>query len=176
MTRDVRDALALLSDDYAVRDELLTTDRHAVYEVDFGGRHAVCKLALTDDPTGLYRDTLVLRRVADSSAAPVPDLLVRGENCYVASYAPGGAYDGDAPREVREGDLRTALRAGYESIRPLPDGFDARRAAYRAALTLKPLRKVAEIGTRADVPADELGETMASFVRDRLDAARKGLR
>lgn len=76
MTRDVRDALASLSNDYAVRDELQTTDRHAVYEVDFERRRAVCKLARgPDETTGLHRDALVLRRVADSGAAPVPNRL-----------------------------------------------------------------------------------------------------
>ncbi|WP_137284264.1 phosphotransferase enzyme family protein [Halorussus salinisoli] len=310
---DVRDALASVTNDFEVREELLTTDRHVVHEVEFEGRRAVCKLA-RDDATGLHRDALVHEHVAESGAAPVPDLLVHGENCYVASFAAGGEYDGDAPREVRErrlrdagttlarvheafpfeahgelrpaddrleldareswpdlfaewvadwsdglagsdfadlggdvvafvrnhaaafedagdpvlvhgdyeddnlrfgddgvssvldwevaraapgefdlaraelgwfekphspetdGDLRSALIAGYESVRPLPPGFDARRAVYRAALTLKPLRKVGEVGARADVPADELGVVMASFVRDRLDAARRDLR
>lgn len=309
---DVRTALASHTNDFEVRDELMRTDRHVVREVDFGGRRAVCKLA-RGDPTGLRRDALVLRRVADSGAAPVPDLLARGDDHYVAEFASGSEYDGTLPRPVRErrlrdagatlarvhdsvsfeaygdlrpagdrleldareswpdlfvewvadwrddlagtrftdlggdvlgfvrnragafedaggpvlvhgdyeadnlrfagdgassvldwevarsapgefdlaraelgwfekptspeddGDLRDALIASYESVRPLPDGFDARRAVYRAALTLKPLRKVEAVGTRADVPPDELGAVMASFVRDRLDAARRGL-
>jgi aminoglycoside phosphotransferase (APT) family kinase protein len=314
VTRGVRDALASHTDDYEVRDELLSNDRHVVREVGFVGRRAVCKLARnSNDATGLHRDALVLRRIADSGAAPVPDLLVHGEEYFVASFAAGGDYDGDAPRELRkcrlrdagatlarvhdafefeahgelrpdddrleldareswpdlfaewvadwsdalagtrfaglgeevrafvsnhsaafadagppvlvhgdyeddnlrfaedgvssvldwevarsapgefdlaraelgwfekphspenDGSLRTALTAGYESVRPLRDGFDARRATYRAALTLRPLRKVGEVGTRAAVPADELGDVMASFVRDRLDAARRNL-
>ncbi|UPW01529.1 phosphotransferase [Halorussus gelatinilyticus] len=311
----MRDALATHADDFAVRDELLTTDNHVVHEVEFEGQRAVCKLA-RGDATGLHRDALVLRRLADTDAVPVPRLLARGDDYYVSSFAPGGAYDGDAPRELRkrrlrdagatlarvhgtaalqfetygelrpagdrlipdrleldaaeswpdlfvgwvadwrddlagtryadlgdevlafvrdhreafadagdpvlvhsdyeddnlhfagdgvssvldwevarsapgefdlaraelgwfekpvspenDGDLRSALLAGYESARGLPDGFDARRATYRAALTLKPFRRVGDIGDRADVPADELAATMESFVRDRLDAA-----
>ncbi|MFC4450726.1 aminoglycoside phosphotransferase family protein [Halorussus aquaticus] len=309
----IRDALASHTSDFEVREELLTTDRHAVYEIEFAGRRAVCKLA-RDDATGLHRDAIVHDRTADSGAVPVPDLLARGEDHYVTAFATGDEYDGDAPRSVRErrlrdagatlarvheafsfeaygelrpagdtleldateswpdlfaewvadwsddlsgtrfsdlgthvlafvrdhaaafetagppvlvhgdyeddnlrfaedgvssvldwevsrsapgefdlaraelgwfekptspesdGELRGALIAGYESVRPLPNGFDARRATYRAALTLRPFRRLAEIGTRAEVPADELGATMESFVRDRLDAARQDLR
>jgi aminoglycoside phosphotransferase (APT) family kinase protein len=309
---DVRDALASIEDDYEVGEELMRTDRHVVYEVRFEGRRAVCKLAFSD-PTGLQRDALVLRRLANSDAVSVPDLLARDEDHYVAAFAPGGEYDGDAPRRVRErrlrnagatlarvheafsfetygdlrpagdrleldareswsdlfagwvadwsddlagtrfadlgmdvlafvrdhtaafeeagppvlvhgdyeadnllfagdgvssvldwevarsapgefdlaraelgwfekptspeddGDLRSALIAGYESVRPLPDGFEARRAVYRGALSLKPFRRVAELGDRADVPGDELAATMESFIRDQLDFARRNL-
>jgi fructosamine-3-kinase len=308
----IHDALAVHTDDFEVRKELMRTDRHVVHEVRFEGRRAVCKLA-RDDSTGFQRDALVLRRLADSDAVSVPDLLVRGEDHYVAAFAPGGEYDGDAPRRVRErrlrdagatlarvhetfsfeaygdlrpagdrleldaceswpdlfaewvvdwsddlagtrfadlgtdvlafvhdhatafaevgspvlvhgdyeadnlrfagdgvssvldwevarsapgefdlaraelgwfekptapeddGDLRSALVAGYESVRPLPDGFEARRAAYRSALTLKPLQRVGEIAGRADAPGDELAATMGSFVYDQLDFARRNL-
>lgn len=309
---DVRNALASISDDFEIHGELMKTDRHVVHEVRFEGRPAVCKLA-RGDSTGLQRDALVLRRLADSDAVSVPDLLARDEDHYVAAFAPGGEYDGDAPRRIRErrlrdagatlarvheafsfeaygdlrpagdrleldareswpdlfveqvadwsddltktrfadlgtdvlafvrdhaaafaevrspvlvhgdyeadnlrfagdgvssvldwevarsapgefdlaraelgwfekptspegdGDLRSALIAGYESVRPLPDGFEARRAVYRGALTLKPLRRVGEIGGRADAPGDELAATMESFVHDQLDFARRNL-
>jgi Ser/Thr protein kinase RdoA (MazF antagonist) len=305
----VRDALASHTSDFEFRGEPLSNDRHVVREVTFRGERAVCKLA-REDSTGVRRGALVLQRLADSDAVPVPDLLARGEDHYVASFAAGGEYDGTAPRQRRERrlrdagatlarlhetvafespgeltprddhldldareswaalfaewvadwsdaltgtrfealgedvqafvrdhpeafaaagdpvlvhadygadnlrfdgdsvssvidwevarsapgefdlvraelgwfddresaetdrDLRTALFAGYESVRSLRDGFGVRRAVYRAALMVRRLRNAEAAAGQSEVSVGDLEAVIAPFVRDRLDAAR----
>jgi fructosamine-3-kinase len=85
MTRDVRDALASHTTDYAVRGTLREMPPHAVYEVEFDGARAVCKLARGPraDPATEAR---VLQYVDEQTPVPVPRVLASGDDHFVAEW------------------------------------------------------------------------------------------
>jgi Ser/Thr protein kinase RdoA (MazF antagonist) len=71
----------------------------------------------------------------------------------------------DAPES--DGDLRDALRAGYESVRPLPPEFEARREVYRAVLKLDPMRFFDEWKEQVEA-SDAMAQSMCEFVRESI--------
>ncbi|WP_458207467.1 phosphotransferase family protein [Haladaptatus sp. NG-SE-30] len=71
-------------------------------------------------------------------------------------------------------DLRGSIREGYESVRTLPPGFEWRRHVYRAVLKLDPMRFFEAWNGQVE-NADEMAESMCSFVHDELELARKKL-
>jgi fructosamine-3-kinase len=86
MTRDVRDALASHTTDYAVRGKLREMPPHAVYEVEFDGTRAVCKLARGPEADPAL-EANVLRYVADDTPVPVPPVLAWADDHFVAEWA-----------------------------------------------------------------------------------------
>lgn len=80
----------------------------------------------------------------------------------------------DAPEDEEDDGLRDALREGYESVRPLPDGFTARREVYRAVLKLDPMRFFDTWKDEVEEPA-ATADSMVAFVRNSLANARDGL-
>ncbi|WP_290818468.1 phosphotransferase family protein [Halovivax sp.] len=83
---------------------------HEVYEIEFDGRRAVCKVSVA--PRGSAGvEGRALRRVGRETSIPVPDVLDVGEDWFVAAYreeAPGDVPDDE--KRLREGWLRAAGR------------------------------------------------------------------
>jgi Ser/Thr protein kinase RdoA (MazF antagonist) len=79
------------------------------------------------------------------------------------------APEGDASDDE---ELRGALRNGYESVRPLPPGFEARREVYRAVLKLDPMRFFDEWKEQVESP-DAMAESMCEFVRESIADAEE---
>jgi aminoglycoside phosphotransferase (APT) family kinase protein len=79
----------------------------------------------------------------------------------------------DAPEGDASDDeyLRRALRNGYESVRPLMPGFEARCRVYRAVLKLDPMRFFDEWKAQVENP-DAMAESMCEFVRESVADAR----
>ena len=88
MTRDIHDALTSHSVEYAVRRELHDVRPHRVYEVEFGGTRAVCKLGRSPeaDPA---REARVLQYVDENASIPVPTVLTVGPDHFVAEWHDG---------------------------------------------------------------------------------------
>ncbi|NEU56759.1 phosphotransferase [Halorussus sp. MSC15.2] len=78
----------------------------------------------------------------------------------------------DAPEE--DDELRDALQEGYESVRPLPSGFTARREVYRGILKLDPMRFFNTWKDEVKEPA-ATADSMVAFVRSSLANARDAL-
>ncbi|SFG64241.1 Fructosamine-3-kinase [Halopelagius inordinatus] len=80
----VRDALGS-HDDATVERELHAVPPHAVYEVTFGGRRAVCKVARgpTADPA---KEAAVLRYVGSETPVSVPRVLASGDDYVVTEW------------------------------------------------------------------------------------------
>jgi Ser/Thr protein kinase RdoA (MazF antagonist) len=67
--------------------------------------------------------------------------------------------------------LRDALYAGYESVRPLPQNYAARRHVYRAVLKLDPMRAFDAWKSQVEDP-ETTAESMITFVQESLRDAR----
>lgn len=76
----------------------------------------------------------------------------------------------DAPED--DDVLRDALRAGYESVRPLPPRFEARREVYRAVLKLDPMRFFEEWKEQVEAP-DARATSMCEFARKSIADAEE---
>ncbi|MFC6823902.1 phosphotransferase [Halopelagius fulvigenes] len=81
----VRDALQSHDSAATVGRELHAVPPHAVYEVTFDGRRAVCKVARgpTADPA---KEAAVLRYVAAETPVPVPRVLASGDDHFVTEW------------------------------------------------------------------------------------------
>jgi len=95
----VRRALASHTDDFRLRRRLHDVPPHVVYEVEFRGRRAVCKVS-TDDRGRAAVEGRVLRYVGRELDVPVPEVLAVGAEGFVA------AYREDAPEEPAPGEGR----------------------------------------------------------------------
>lgn len=92
MTREIDDArrpaheaLASHAVEYAVRRELHDVRPHRVYEIEFAGERAVCKVARGPeaDPACEAR---VLQYVAETTSIPVPEVLAVGPDHFVVEW------------------------------------------------------------------------------------------
>ena len=69
--------------------------------------------------------------------------------------------------------LHRAFRAGYESVRPLPDEFDRRADCYRMVNTVSYLKALYLQQQITGDEAERRAEWMAGYVRDALDDLRE---
>lgn len=96
-------------------------------------------------------------------------LVGAGEYDYWSTYLPtfGGSH------RPADAERRAAFRAGYESVRSLPNGFDRRAAVYRVVLTVTYLRSLyLQRNWESRAEADRRAESMADSVRAELDSLR----
>lgn len=82
---EIHDALATHTDEYDVVRELHRVRPHATYEVRFEGERAVCKVE-THPEADLGAEAAVMRYVAESTSFPVPEILVVGDDHFVARW------------------------------------------------------------------------------------------
>lgn len=138
MTRDVTDVLAQHATDSAVRRELHRVPPHVTYEITFGGRRAVCKLA-TGPEADLATEGQLLEFVARETTIPVPEVLAVGSDYFVAAWhdgVPDSTHDDGDPTETwarTVGIGMATLHAETESVFERTGFF----AAERDDLTLR---------------------------------------
>jgi Ser/Thr protein kinase RdoA (MazF antagonist) len=128
VTRNVRNALASITEDYEVRRELHAVPPHAVYEVAIDGTRAVCKVARgpSADPATEAR---VMEWVGQETAVPVPDILAVGDDWFVAEWREDLPGD-DPPRdEERARTLGVGLATLHEETAGAFDRTGFPRAA-----------------------------------------------
>ncbi|RBI63297.1 aminoglycoside phosphotransferase family protein [halophilic archaeon] len=78
------------------------------------------------------------------------------------------------PLRSNEGErAESAFRAGYESVRPLPDGFDERGDVYRLVDTVSYVRSLFLQGNVTGEEAERRAERMAEYVRDAIESLRE---
>ena len=65
-----------------------------------------------------------------------------------------------------DGRVESAFRAGYESVRPLPAGFDERGDVYRLVNTVSYFRSLFLQENHTGTEAERRAERMAEYVRD----------
>lgn len=193
----VHDALTTHTDEYEIVRELHRVRPHATYEVRFRGERAVCKVE-THPEADLGAEAAVMRYVAESTSVPVPELLAVGsggdgvhsgtgsdgevtavidfehalaapaEWDYLRTVLPvfGPGADHDVPESV--------FREAYESVRPLPAGFDRRREALKLCNGLSDLRSLHLQRGDQDPPhaVGRRARAMAASLRDRLTTLR----
>ena len=70
-------------------------------------------------------------------------------------------------------DLQRAFRTGYESIHPLPDGFDRRADCYRMVNSVSYLKALHLQQQITGDEAERRAERMADYVHDALDDLRE---
>ncbi|WP_327053358.1 phosphotransferase family protein [Halomicrococcus gelatinilyticus] len=70
--------------------------------------------------------------------------------------------------------VEAAFRAGYESVRPLPDGFDEREEVYRLVNTASYVRSLFLQGNVTGEEAERRADRMTEYVRKTVDALRDG--
>ncbi|WP_132058781.1 phosphotransferase family protein [Halorussus amylolyticus] len=111
MSRTVQDVLASQTDDFEVHHKLHDVDPHAVYEVTFEGRKAVCKVSR--GPRGAATiEGRVLRYVGRETTIPVPEILTVGAEGFVAAYCDDAPEEPDPEERRLDSEwLRVAGRA-----------------------------------------------------------------
>lgn len=110
MNERIEAALAERGRAVGVRDTLHDVPPHEVYEVEFEGRRAVCKVSVASRGSAGVEGR-VLRYVGRETSIPVPEVLDVGEDWFVVEYredAPGDVPDDE--KRLAEGWLRTAGR------------------------------------------------------------------
>jgi len=70
--------------------------------------------------------------------------------------------------------VESAFRAGYESVRPLPDGFDERSEVYRLVNTVSYVRSLFLQGNVTGEEAERRADRMAEYVCEAVDRLRDG--
>lgn len=172
---DVHDALASHTNTYEVRQELHAVPPHAVYEVEFDGQRAVCKVARgprADPETEAH----LLRYVERKTSMSVPKILAVGSDHFVAEWHDGFSTDPtlDAERARTMGAGLATLHdetAGKFEATGFPhaeDGqlaIDARDSWGETVVDLLADR----CDYLSDFGYDEVAETVRSFVADRPD-------
>lgn len=110
MSRNARDVLATRIRDFEMRRTLHDVPPHEVYEIDYEGTRAVCKVSR--GPRGAAAvEGRILRYVGRETSIPVPEILTVGSDFFVAVYREDAPEEpeGDAKR-LDETWLRTAGR------------------------------------------------------------------
>ncbi|MCT9096509.1 phosphotransferase family protein [Haloarchaeobius sp. HME9146] len=121
----IRTAVASISDDYELHEEVRRTHRHLVYEVTIDGRRAVCKHVLEDaDREPLARETMILKGVERSTDLSLPTVLGAGDGFAVFSWVAGEPFHDDVPQSRQETRLRTLGRALAHLHNSTADWFD----------------------------------------------------
>lgn len=111
MSNDVHEILESHATDFEVGRTLHDVPPHEVYEIEYEGRRAVCKISQGSRGAATIEGR-VLRHVDRETTLPVPEVLAVGSDWFVAEYredAPAEP-DEDAGR-LDEDWLRTAGRA-----------------------------------------------------------------
>ena len=70
--------------------------------------------------------------------------------------------------------VTSAFRAGYESVRPLPDGFEERGEVYRLVNTVSYVRSLFLQGNHAGEKAERRADRMCGYVHEAADSLRDG--
>lgn len=110
MDERIETALAERGRAIEVRGTLHDVPPHEVYEVEFEGHRAVCKVSVASRGSAGVEGR-VLRYVGRETSIPVPDVLDVGEDWFVVEYredAPGDVPDDE--KRLTEGWLRAAGR------------------------------------------------------------------
>ena len=115
MTRDAHAALAQHATDYTVRRELHRVPPHTTYEITFGGRRAVCKLA-TDPEGDPATEARVVEFVGRETSVPVPEVLAVGSDHFVAAYHEGVPDPTDGEDEAKIEAWARAAGAGMARL------------------------------------------------------------
>ncbi|PSP76020.1 aminoglycoside phosphotransferase family protein [Halobacteriales archaeon QS_3_64_16] len=181
MTRDVHAALAQHATDYTVRRELHRVPPHAIYEIAFGGRRAVCKLA-TDPEGDPATEDRIVEFVGRETHVSVPEVLAVGSDHFVAAYHEGVPEPTDGEDEAKLEAWARAAGAGMATLHAETkaafehtgifcaddDGLAlrSRNSWAKTVETLLDSRREFLLGTGyADVAT-----AMLAFVRDHLEA------
>lgn len=87
MIETVHDALASHPVETAVRRQLHDVRPHEVYDVEYDGRRAICKVKRhpEGEPT---LEARLLQFVGEETAVPVPEILATGAGHFVAAWSP----------------------------------------------------------------------------------------
>lgn len=110
MSRTIRDALATRTDDFEIGRRLHGVPPHEVYEVEYEGNRAVCKVSV--GPRGAAGiEGRILRRLDRETSIPAPKILTVGADFFVAEYCEDAPEDFAADEKRLEATwLRTAGR------------------------------------------------------------------
>lgn len=124
MRDTIRDRLDAQFDSYSVVRQLHGVAPHAVYEVTVEGERAVCKVD-TGETGSAGTEGYVMAFLGRETTQPVPAVLDRGPDYYVAAWHP----DAPSPDDDRAADERWARAAGrglarfHEETAEYVDGY-----------------------------------------------------
>lgn len=92
MFRDIHAVLESHTSNCTVRRQLHAVPPHSVYEIDFDGIRAVCKLAQGPEADPVC-EAQVIKYVTENTTVPVPQILSVGEDHFVAKWNEGVPED-----------------------------------------------------------------------------------
>lgn len=131
MTRDVHAALAQHGTDYTVRHRLHRIPPHVTYEIAFGGRRAVCKLA-TDAECDPATEARIVGLVGRETDVPVPEVLAIGSDHFVAAYHEGVPRPTDGEDEGKTERWARAAGAGMATLHTETEAAFEHTGTFRA--------------------------------------------
>lgn len=110
MSRAIRDALATRTDDFEIRRQLHDVPPHEVFEVEYEGNRAVCKVS-TQSRGNAGVEGRIVRSLDRETSIPVPEILAVGADFFVAEYREDAPEDfADGEKRLEEAWLRVAGR------------------------------------------------------------------
>lgn len=169
--RDLHGYLATARPDYApVAAEVVEFVRGHPETFDVPGDPVLCHGNYLPDHVGIDRDR------AAASAEPSP-AAVRSVIDFEHALVAPAEYDywrSVFPLDTEvDGPLANAFRAGYESVRPLPDGLADRRPAFAAVILVEYFQSLFLQGNLTGADAERRAEGMADALAETLAALRE---